>query len=221
MSAIAESDIRVLVVDDHQMFAESVVRLLGDEDELTVVGVAHSIAAAMNAIADTRPDVVLLDFRLPDGDAPDCLRQVARLEHPPRVVVMTGLGDDATLLRAHEAGCAGVITKNRSAGDLTAAVLTAGRGDPLRTDPRLGRLSGRRPRWAFDDETLTGREREVLTLLAAGRTTPRIASELDLSANTVRNHIQHILKKTGTTSRLEAVAAGIRDAIIAPPKQRR
>ena len=219
MSAMdGAADVRVLVVDDHRMFAESLVRLLGDEDVVTVVGVAHSIDAAMRAIEDTRPDVVLLDYRLPDGDAPDCLRRIADLDHPPAVLVMTGLADDATLLRAHQAGCAGVITKDHSATELASAVLTVGRGKPLQPDARLGRLAGRRSRWAFEDETLTAREREVLALLAAGRTTDQIAQELHLSVNTVRNHVQRILKKTATTTRLEAVAAGIRDAIIPPPR---
>ena len=209
--------IKVLVVDDHRMFAESLVRLLSDNDEVVIVGGAHSIEAAMRAIEKTRPDLVLLDYRLPDGDAPDCLRRIALLDHEPRVLVMTGLGDDATLLRAHQAGCAGVITKDNSADELSAAVLTVGRGKPFRSDARLGRLEGRRSRWAFEDETLTAREREVLTLLAAGRTTLQMARELDVSINTVRNHVQRVLKKTGTASRLEAVAAGIRDGIIPPP----
>ena len=199
------------------MFAESLVRLLNDEEEVTVVGVAHSIEAAMGVIEDTRPDLVLLDYRLPDGDAPDCLRRIADIDDPPTVLVMTGLGDDATLLRAHQAGCAGVITKDHSADELAAAVLAVGHGKHLGSDARLGRLAGRRPRWAFDDETLTAREREVLTLLAAGRTTDQMVRELHLSVNTVRNHVQRILKKTGTASRLEAVAVGIRDGIIPPP----
>jgi len=209
--------IRVLVVDDHQMFAESLVRLLSDEDELNVVGVAHSIEAAIRAIESVRPDVVLLDYRLPDGDAPDCLRRISTLEHRPAVLVMTGLGDDATLLQAHQAGCAGVITKDRSAQELASAVVTLGRGQPLLADSRLGRLAGRRPRWAFEDAMLTAREREVLVLLAAGRTTAQMAAALNLRVNTVRNHVQRILKKTGTATRLEAVAVGIRDGIIPPP----
>jgi DNA-binding NarL/FixJ family response regulator len=208
---------RVLIVDDHRMFVDSLVRLLGDQTDLVVVDVANSVAEAIRAVERQDPDVVLLDYRLPDGDAPACIAAFNRLPSNARVLVMTGLGDDATLAAARAAGCAGVVTKDRAARDLLEALRAVGSSASL-TDPPP-RFSPRRQQ-SPTGSSLSTREREVLALLAAGRSTESIAGALHISPVTVRNHVQRILFKLDARSRLEAVAEGIRVGIIAPPARR-
>ena len=124
------------------MFVDSLVRLLGDQTDLVVVDVANSVAEAIRAVERQDPDVVLLDYRLPDGDAPACIAALNRLPSNARVLVMTGLGDEATLAAARAAGCAGVVTKDRAARDLLEALRAVGSGASL-TEP-APRFSPRR-----------------------------------------------------------------------------
>jgi DNA-binding NarL/FixJ family response regulator len=201
---------RVLVVDDHRMFADSLVRLLGDEPDLAVVGVAGTISDGIGVARTENPDIVLLDFRLPDGDAPDCIARLRDVAPDARVLVMTGLADESTFAAARGAGCAGVITKDKAAQELVAGIRAAAVGAPvdravIEAAPDLV------PR------SLSSREREVLAQLAAGGSTEEIAEGLHISPVTVRNHVQRILGKLGAHSRLEAVALGMRAGIIGPP----
>ena len=210
---------RVVIVDDHRMFVDSLVRLLGDEPDLVVVAVANTVAGGVEAAAVHKPDVVLLDFRLPDGDAPSCIVQLRDVAPGARVLVMTGLSDEATLAAARNAQCAGVVTKDRAARDLLDAVravasgatVTPGEGREPRDHSRRSPANGR---------TLSPRERVVLEHLAAGHSTTEVAASLHISSVTVRNHIQRLLSKLGAHSRLEAVAIGIEVGVIAPPPHR-
>ena len=209
---------RVLIVDDHRMFVDSLVRLLGDEADLIVVAVAHTIADGLLAARTHRPDVVLLDYRLPDGDAPACIRQLRTVAPDTRVLVMTGLGDEATLAAAREAGSAGVVTKDRAARDLVEAARTVASGALL--DEAGGAERSARKDQPSLNRSLSSREREVLEHLAAGHTTEDVAEALHISSVTVRNHVQRLLAKLGAHSRLEAVAIAIEAGIIAPPPHR-
>ena len=186
---------RVLIVDDHRMFVDSLVRLLGDQTDLVVVDVANSVAEAVRAVDRHDPDVVLLDYRLPDGDAPACIAELDRLPSQARVLVMTGLGDEATLASAREAGCAGVVTKDRAARDLLEALRAVASGASL-ADPVTPRATPRRQPLS-PGSALSAREREVLALLAAGQSTEGIAGALHISPVTVRNHVQRILSEVG------------------------
>ena len=192
------------------MFADSLVRLLGDEPDLSVVGVAGTISDGIGAARAANPDIVLLDFRLPDGDAPACIARLRDVAPDARVLVMTGLADESTFAAARAAGCAGVITKDKAAQDLVAGIRAAAAGasvEQAKTEvaPELVARS------------LSAREREVLAHLAAGVSTEEIAGMLHISPVTVRNHVQRILGKLGAHSRLEAVALAIRAGIISPP----
>jgi DNA-binding NarL/FixJ family response regulator len=206
----------VLIVDDHRMFVDSLVRLLEDEADLVVVAVASSIAEAIESVRTHDPDVVLLDYRLPDGDAPACIARLRTLAPAARVLVMTGLGDDATLAAARDSGCAGVVTKDKAARDLVEGIRLVAAGELL-AGPGASDRAGARGDRKLSDPGLTPRERGVLEALAAGNSTDNIAASLHISRVTVRNHIQRILAKLGARSRLEAVALGIRAGIIAPP----
>ena len=216
----ADADpVRVLIVDDHLMFVDSLVRLLRDESDVDVIGVAHTMEQAVQSLQALEPDVVLLDFRLPDGDAPSLIARSPELAPNARVVVMTGLEDDATMAAARESGCAGIVTKQQAAHDLVAALRAAAARERSEPGPVPARRSELRVAGA--DHGLSAREREVLAQLAAGRSTADIAETLHISSVTVRNHIQRILSKLDARSRLEAVAVGMRAGIIGPPPPRR
>jgi len=216
-SETTSQETRVLIVDDHRMFADSLVRVLDDEADLVVVDVATSIAEAIHAVGTYRPDVVLLDYRLSDGDAPACIAELRDIAPDTRVLVMTGLGDEATLAAARNAGCAGVVTKDRAARDLVDGLRAIASGMSIDGSERSNHGTAGAPDIA---SVLSDREREVLEQLAAGQSTEDIAGSLHISVVTVRNHIQHVLGKLGARSRLEAVALGIQAGIIAPPARR-
>lgn len=205
----------VLLVDDHRMFAESLGRLLSAEPDLTLLGVATTGADGVDLTTSLKPQVVLMDYQLPDGDGVSMAATIKR-QHPQVMVVMlTGLAEDAVLLAAIEAGCSGFLTKDRAAVDVVSAVRAAAAGEALISPAMLAALLPklhRSERTASGD--LTNREREILTLMAEGRSNPYIARELHLSVNTVRNYVQAILTKLNAHSKLEAVANGVRAGIV-------
>lgn len=206
---------RLLIIDDHRMFVDSLVRLLDDESDLAVIAVAHTLGEAIQSVRVHHPDVVLLDFRFPDGDAPGFIDELRDVAPDTRVLVMTGLADDTTMAAIHDSGCAGVVTKDRAAQDLVdeiRAVASATRVTEIRAAPTSRGASGR-----AGNHPLSSREREVLVQLAAGQSTEEIADILHISRVTVRNHIQRILTKLDARSRLEAVATALRAGIIASP----
>ena len=199
---------RVLIVDDHRMFADSLVRLLDDEADLDVVGRASTIGETIPIARATHPDVVLLDFRLPDGEAPECVGLLRRAAPKPRVLIMTGLNDDITMRAARAAGCP-VVTKDRAAGDLIAALRVVANGSS-----DVAESSSSSFPTARRAAQLTSREHDLLVELARGRSTVEIARVLNISPTTVRNHVQRMLPKLGAHSRLEAVAIATEQGII-------
>ena len=206
--------IAVLVVDDHTMVAEAIVTTLDADPGIRVVGCAHNVADALDAAASESPDVVVMDFRLPDGDGIDATRRLKR-EHPDtEVILLTGFADDATLVRAVEAGCVGMLAKEHGVGELVAAVHAAGVGRSLVDPSVVARLASRMRAVTADRPELTPRECEILQLLADGVATDEIARRLVLSRHTVRNHIRNVLAKMNAHSRLEAVAMGVQHRLV-------
>jgi DNA-binding NarL/FixJ family response regulator len=215
------SEVRVVIVDDHQMFAESLSHLLSSDPELEVAGIAWSGEAGLELVRRTQPDVALVDYRLPDQDGVALTRAIR--EHLPEVhvVILTGLGDERVLIAAIEAGVSGFLTKDRAAVDVTEAVKAAAAGEALIPPAMLGRLLPRLPR--CDDglgADLTVRERQLLERVAEGGTNKAIARELHLSVNTIRNYMQALLAKLGAHSKLEAVAIATRAGLLEPPLHR-
>lgn len=211
---------RVLVVDDHRMFLDSLVRLLGDEDDLEIVGVATDAETAIALAEEHQPDVVVLDYILPGRSGTAAIDGLRAVAPAVEIVVLTGYADDAALVVAIEAGCSGFVTKDEAADDLVHIVREVAAGKATIPAARIAALSsGLRPPARTLGRDLTGREREVLGLIAAGLGTDAIASTLFVSRNTVRNHTQRLLGKLGAHSRLEAVAIAIRAGLVhSPPK---
>ena len=208
--------ISVVIVDDHLMVADSLAATLGAQDDITVVAVADSCASGLAAVARHRPDVLLLDQRLPDGLGTDSLAAMLEINPTMKVLLVTGGDTDDVLARAIMAGAAGVIPKGKRAANLVAAVRAAANDEAVITPDVLRRLMPRLARGnSGPGDDLTAREREVLQLLVAGTGTSALAGKLFVAPATARNHIQSIMNKLGAHSRLEAVAIALRENILA------
>jgi DNA-binding NarL/FixJ family response regulator len=210
----APATVRVLVVDDHQMFATSLAHALQSEPDLVVVGQATSIGEAQRLIASTAPDVVLLDHRLPDGDGVGAIADLRAIRPSARIVVLTATASDRVLVAAMEAGAAGFIAKTQRLDDVTAGVRAAAQGESVVSAKLLSRLLPRLHRQSGGPADLTEREREILDLLARGLSNADIARELTISVHTVRNHVANLSAKLGAHSKLEVLAIAVRRGLV-------
>jgi DNA-binding NarL/FixJ family response regulator len=207
--------ITVVVCDDHKVVAQGLAAVLEAESDIQVLGIAASVREVLELVERQSPDVALVDYELPDGDGVEATTKLKKIDRELKVVMLTSYTDDEVLLAAMEAGCAGYMTKHAGAQSLVSGVRLAAAGEMLVSGTLLHqllpRLSKNESAPAYD---LTGREHEVLELLADGWATTAIAERLFLSLNTVRNHVQAILAKLGVHSRLEAVSKAAREGII-------
>ena len=207
--------IRVLVVDDQRLVREGLTALLGLVDDLELVGVAEDGAQAVDQVADQRPDVVLMDLRMPGMDGVEATRRIRR-DHPDvEVVVLTTHADDDSVLAALRAGARGYLTKDAGMAEITRAVAAADAGQAL-LDPRVqaqvlqGLTDGGRP------GPLTDRETEVLALVADGLSNAEIATRLVVSEATVKTHINRIFAKTAARDRAQAVRWAYQHGVARP-----
>lgn len=210
--------IGVLIIDDHRMFAESLARLLADEEGIAVLATAASGSEGIELADRLQPQVVLVDYQMPERDGVAIAAEIKRRDPKIMVVMLAGSAEDRVLLAAIEVGCSGFLTKDRAAAEVADAVRVAARGEASISPPLLARLLPkltRTPRALGAD--LSEREREILASLARGWTNQVIASELHLSVNTVRNYVQSVLSKLGAHSKLEAVSIAVREGIIDYP----
>jgi DNA-binding NarL/FixJ family response regulator len=208
-----ETRITVAIIDDHAMFADGLARIISEECDLEFVGSATSVAEALALVEDKRPQIVLMDFHLPDGDGARATEMILERWPQTKILMLSGIGRNDLLARAIEAGCSGLLAKTRPSVEVVTAIRAASRGETvLRSDALAGLLD--RLHGKATGEVLTTRELGILRILAKGRSTGAIASELFLSIHTVRNHVSNILMKLGAHSKLEAVAIATRDRII-------
>ena len=215
--------IRVLLVDDHQLLTGALSQMLSREADIVVAGVAGSVAEA-KAMARERLDVVLMDYRLPDGTGAEATRAIKARWPAARVVMLTALTDDETVLESIQAGADGYLTKDRAIDEVVNAVRAAYAGETLL--PRsvivgiAQRVAAARERGTErrQIEPLTPRELEVLKALTEGLATPEICERLYIAPNTLRTHVQNIMGKLRVHSKLEAVAFALRHRLVEPPK---
>lgn len=208
--------IRVLIVDDHAMVAEGLRDALEAHEDMEVVGGAGTAARAEELAGELQPDVVVMDYRLPDGDGAATAKRIRAGKGGPAVVMVTASDHDSVVAAAVEAGCSGYVTKDRAVREVVAAVRTAARGGLTFPVEALARLVPGADERGMSN-ALSPRELEVLQLVAAGRSTDDIAAELVLSPHTVRNHIQRTLRKLGAHSKMEAVSTAVQHGIIDYP----
>jgi DNA-binding NarL/FixJ family response regulator len=207
--------INVVIIDDHRMFGQSLARLLADEPDIEVVGVAQSGTDGLALVDRLHPTVILVDYQMPGQNGIEVAAAIKR-RHPSLMVVMlTGAADDRVILAAIEAGCSGFLTKDSAAAQVVEAVRGAAAGEALIAPALLARLLPRLKRtYRSVGDDLTERERDVLQLLAKGWNNKAIAGDLHLSLNTIRNYVQSVLTKLGAHSKLEAVSTAVREGII-------
>ena len=197
------------------MVVEALRQTLERSDDLQVVGSASTIAEGARLAREHRPDVVVIDFHLPDGDGAEGTRQILSDRPDAAVIMLTGSPDAPTAAAALEAGCIGFVAKDAAVDELVRAIRGGAAGEVVVPPELLAELVTRvRPARAALGDDLTDRELEVLQLLVSGRSTTEIVDELVLSTHTVRNHIRNILNKLQAHSRLEAVAIAIRIGIV-------
>ncbi|WP_432545099.1 response regulator [Kineococcus sp. SYSU DK002] len=199
--------VRVFLLDDHAVVRAGLRAVLESDPEIEVVGEAGTVAEAVEGITLTRPDVAVLDGRLPDGSGVEVCRQARRLSPGTRSILLTSYDDDEAFLSAVVAGAAGYLLKEIGTGDLVGSVRAVHAGgslldpqaveavrrrleDPLAADPRLAEL--------------TPQERRVLRLLGQGCTNRQIGRELHLAEKTVKNYVSNLLAKLGLSSRTQA-----------------
>jgi DNA-binding NarL/FixJ family response regulator len=198
--------LRVLVVEDHPVFAAGLVAILGTDDALVVVGTASDGSEALDLAAATSPDVVLMDLNLPSLSGVEVTAALTARRDPPAVLVVTMVDDDDTVLAALRAGARGYVLKGASGDQIMSAIRTVAAGGAVFGPGVATRVLalGSVPRPAGPDDGLTDREREVLTRLADGASNGQIARELGLSLKTVQNYVSRILDKLQVADRTQA-----------------
>jgi two-component system response regulator DevR len=206
--------IRVLIVDDHHVVALGLKALLDEEDDIEVVALANDARAAVAATNKHNPDVLLMDYRLPDGTGVEAAAQIRTLKEPPKIVMVTAVADRRVLGQALDAGCTGFVSKNADGQDLINAIRAAALNESYFTPDILKHLVHLRRFEQVDGAELSEREREVLQLTADGLSPDQIASTLFLSTHTVKNHVRHAMAKLNAHTKLEAVVKAVRARVI-------
>ncbi|MDR7277802.1 response regulator transcription factor [Catenuloplanes atrovinosus] len=217
--------VSVLVADDQALVRTGFVTILDSQDDLTVVGEASDGRSAVDTALRLRPDVVVMDVRMPVMDGIEATRRLAGagVQDPMKVLVVTTFNLDEYVYEALRAGAAGFLLKDASPQALIAGVRTVARGDSLIAPEVTRRLIGRyaarlRPAdpAAAAASTLTPRELEVLRLIAAGHSNAEIATELVIGAETVKTYVSRILTKLGLRDRVQAVVHAYRTGLVSP-----
>jgi DNA-binding NarL/FixJ family response regulator len=226
MTAVAGPDpIRVLVVDDQELVRSGFCVILEAADGIQVVGEAGNGVQAVAAAAQYAPDVVLMDVRMPEMDGLEATRQITGGDRSagPRVVMLTTFDLDDYVYEALRAGASGFLLKDAPRHDLIAAVRRVAAGDALLAPSvtmRLIEAFARRPPEAAPSPSrlasLTARERDILLLLARGRTNSEVAADLVVSEATVKTHVGHLLAKLGLRDRVQAVILAYETGMVVP-----
>lgn len=207
--------LRLLIVDDHPVVRAGMVAMLSEEPDFEVVGEAGNGEECLAAVAQYRPDLVLMDLRMPIMDGAEATARLRSQPDPPEVLILTTYDTDADILRGIEAGARGYLLKDTPLDLLAAAIRRAAAGHLVLAAPVAARLA--EARRGPTPEDLTERELDVLRLVAHGKTNASIAADLFIGEATVKTHLVRIFQKLEVTDRTAAVTEGYRRGIIALP----
>jgi len=206
--------IRVLIADDHAVVRQGLRTFLELQEDIEVVADAADGRAALAAVSQYDPDVVLMDLVLPEVDGVEAIRRIARERPRTRVIALTSFLDDDKVFPAVRAGAAGYLLKDVEPPELVRAIRTVHRGEALLHPAVAARLMGEYASGGGGRErldSLTPREREVVGLIARGLSNKRIALELGISEKTVKTHVSSILAKLGLTDRTQVALHAVRE----------
>jgi DNA-binding NarL/FixJ family response regulator len=211
-----ESQIRVMLVDDHEVVREGLKALLNRRETMTVVGEAGNVAQAIEVAAKVRPDVVVMDLRLPDGTGIEACREIRSQLPETKVIMLTSYADEDAVMASILGGASAYLLKQTRGSQLAEAIQGVARGESL-LDPQVTfrvleevRKSAAGKSSPSPDSQLNENEQKILLLIAEGKTNREIAAEVFLSDKTVKNYVSNILSKLNMKRRSEAAAYSAR-----------
>jgi DNA-binding NarL/FixJ family response regulator len=207
---MSEAQVRVMLVDDHEVVREGLRTLIGRHKEMLVVAEAGTTAEAIETAAKAKPDVIIMDVRLPDGSGVEACRTIREARPETRVIMLTSYADDEALFASIVAGAAGYLLKQTRGQAVIDAITAVAQGRSLLDPDVTGKVLERVRRGRGDEDpaftSLTDQERRVLEQLAEGKTNREIGEVLFLSEKTIKNYVSRILDKLGLARRAEAAA---------------
>ncbi len=204
--------IRLLIVDDHPVVRSGLQGMLASQTDFEVVGEAQDGSEGVALARKLRPDVILMDLRMPEMDGVEAIGRIKTRQPEMQILVLTTYESDADILRAIEQGASGYLLKDAPREDLYAAIRAVAQGKSPLAPAVAARLMGRLRGSA--DKALSNREIEVLELVARGTSNKQIGKELWISETTVKTHMLHVFEKLGVTDRTAAVTVALKRGII-------
>lgn len=208
--------VRLLIVDDHPVVRAGMVAMLSEEAGLEIVGEAANGAEALGLIPRLRPDVVLMDLRMPVMDGAEATARIIGQPDAPQVLVLTTYDTDADIIRAVEAGARGYLLKDAPPRQIAEAILRAAKGETVLAPTVAAKLADRM-RAGHEEPELTARETEVLALVAQGQTNAEVGRSLFIGEATVKTHLLRAFAKLGVNDRTAAVTAAYRRGLLPHP----
>ena len=207
--------VRVIIAEEHPLYREGVVRAIKERPELELVGEAADGRHALALIKELRPDVAVLDVKMPELDGLQVVGAVERDALGTRVLMLSAFKDRPIVFQAVAAGAAGYLSKDADRLEITDAILAVHRGETvLAPEVQAGIAAEVRSRWRPAMPSLSERERQVLEMIAEGMSAPEMGRRLFLSPATVRSHLQSLYEKLGVSDRAAAVAEAMRRGLL-------
>jgi two-component system, NarL family, nitrate/nitrite response regulator NarL len=207
---------RVLIADDHPLFREAIARVIAGQPELELVAEAADGSAALDKIRELKPDVAVIDVRMPQLDGSDVLAALREEGLRTNVVFLSAFLDSKTVYEAVAAGANAYLSKEADTDEIVTAIRAAARGETI-LGPEVQTGLAEQIRFREESEArprLSEREHEVLGLIAQGLSAPEIGERIHLSTATVKTHLQHLYEKLGVSERAAAVAEGMRRGLV-------
>jgi DNA-binding NarL/FixJ family response regulator len=214
---VATRAARILIADDQTLFRAGLARLLDEDPRVEVVGQAADGLEAVKQAAKLKPDVILMDLKMPGIDGIEATRQIAEADPTAKVIVLTTFETDSQVIQALKAGASGYVLKDSSAAAIVSSIVAVMSGERVMASAVANRvlemLTGTATPKEFYDG-LTNREIEILKLLANGMANKQIAYRLKISEKTVRNHVSNMYEKLGIYDRSQAVLYAVRKGLV-------
>jgi len=217
MSEQVPAKVRVLIADDHPVVREGLVTMLSRENDIEVVGEAQNGKVAIDKARELRPDIVLMDLRMPEVDGIEAMRRIKADNPQVKFIVLTTYDNDEYIFKGIEAGARAYLLKDAPRSELFKAIRAVYKGESLIEPAIAGKVLDRfaeLSRHTQSPEALSERELEVLTLIARGTSNKLIATSLNIGESTVKTHIQNIFHKLNVNDRTEAVTEAIKKGIV-------